>query len=99
MTLKAFFPNQGGAVSISASTSSANTAITVGQRSLYLANASDVVIFVKVGVGTQTATSADFPLLPNAAEVISIRPEHDNVAALAQSGSTKILYACPGAGS
>lgn len=92
-----FGPMQGGTVSISASTTSADEAIAVGQHQLHVANPTSAVAFVRTGRGATAATAADFPVLPGTDRIISIQPSHD-MAAVILSAGTGTVYVTPGTG-
>lgn len=92
-----FSPTVGQAVTISASTSSANEDIITGQHQLRISNAGSVVAFVRSGRGTQTATTDDLPVLPGESIIITMSSDHSNVAAITATG-TATVYAIPGNG-
>lgn len=91
-----FTPFYGQTVSISASTSSANTTVSnTSANQLVITNSGTALVFVNVG--SATATTSDLPILPGAAIVISRQQEDVTVSAITASGTTTV-YITPGYG-
>lgn len=93
-----FAPTYGQTKTLNASTSSSSVNIQTGQKQMYVANEGTVTVFIKSGVGSQTADATDFPLLPGQAEVLTKGHSHDTVAAVTASGTAKV-FVNPGPGS
>jgi hypothetical protein len=91
------FDQRAATVSISASTTSADEAITAGFPHLLVTNATSAIAFVKCGVGAQTATAERLPINPNSQAVIAITIDTDTVAVLLASSSGTV-YVTPGYG-
>ncbi|GAA0696320.1 hypothetical protein ISN75_06810 [Dyella marensis] len=98
MITQPFSPCFGAGVTIAATTTSANQAFTAGGplQNVAVTNAGTAVAFVRLGVGAQTATTADMAIAPNAT-VILTKGLADNIAAICASG-TATIYAIPGEG-
>ena len=80
---------------VSASTANAGT---IGGHSVIRAyNAGTAIVFVRWGVGAQTATTADMPLIPGVVEVFSKAWQDDTFAGITGSG-TATVYVTPGEG-
>lgn len=99
-SLNPFSPIFGSTVTISASTTSASVSLssmTSRPQQIVITNSGSNIAFVRYGIGAQTATVADLPILPNAAVVLSLNPDSDTLAAITASGATAI-YATVGNG-
>jgi formylmethanofuran dehydrogenase subunit D len=94
-----FTPANGASVTVSASTTSADEAITKlsngGQ--ILVTNGGSVVVFVRWGVGAQTATAADVAIPGGQWRLFTVEPGTNMVAALTAS-STASVYFTPGHG-
>lgn len=98
-TCTAFLPKT-TTKTISASTTSASATWTDADKSgdcLRIFNSTAGVAFVRIGRGAQTATTADIPIAPNAAEVIGCNDNSDTVAVILSTG-TGSVYATKGEG-
>lgn len=104
MLRRPFFPT-GATVSIAATTTTGNVAITPATSknpelagTLRVVNAGTTVMFFKQGVGgSLAATAADVPIAPGATETFQLQADTDHVAALTAS-STGTIYFTPGQG-
>lgn len=95
-----FTPQPGGNVTVSATTTSSASAIGAGSglSQVAIKNAGSNTAFIKFGTdNTVTATSADFPILPGEANLLTKSEAHTYIAAITGS-STTTLYVTPGAG-
>ena len=98
MSGNTFAPRDGATVAISASTTSADEAITSGTYQLRIVNPTAVVAFVKTGEGSAlTATSADFPVAGGESVIIR-KPSNHNIVAVILASSTGTVYVTPGEG-
>lgn len=96
---KGITPSYGNGVSVAvAAASSANVNFTAGNTVLKVMYVGTGVCFVEIGVGAQTATTADHPILNNQAEYICIPTNANNIAGIASSGSSGTLYVMPAEG-
>lgn len=96
-TIKALMPTYGAGQSLSIGTSTQNLALSASgaeMSNLYLYNSGSAAVYVRVGKGAQTATTADFPIPPGAAVVIGKPIGADNLAGIAGSG-TNVLMVIP----
>lgn len=94
----------GANTTISATTSSAAAVVsghTMGPVQVRLYNAASVVVFVKAGDSTVTATTSDYPLVAGAVEVITLKPNATGapiyLAGITSSGSGTV-YVSSGVG-
>lgn len=103
--LQSFQPKYGAGITESATTSSASYVIDAsattsggGSKAVVVTNqgATNGVYF-KIGVGTQTATDADYYLAPGA-QVCVTKAEYDNHIAFLAAASTTAVHAIPGEG-
>lgn len=68
-------------------------------ESLEIANATASTVFIRTGIGAQTAVVTDYPILPNSRRTIAIPVLHDTVAVfLATGGTAGSVYATRGHG-
>lgn len=89
MTIRApFYPARGGNVVVTPAAASASTTVAAGPKSIRLVNSGAAICYVRVGSGTQTATTADTPVLSNQALVISRDPGDVTVAYISATGTT-----------
>lgn len=90
---------QGGTVSVSAGTTSANVAIDLSSglyQQVRIYNASDVTIFVNFGDSNSIdAGTSDLPIASGSVEVISISPTTTHAAAESITGSANTIYFTP----
>lgn len=96
-----FSPSFGKGQSISATTSSSSVTLTepgiTGCSALHVYNSGTGAVFVRWGVGAQTATTADMPIPPGGTRIFN-KDVADTVAAITASG-TATVYVMPGQGS
>lgn len=82
---------------LTATTTSSNAAIPSNAQVLEIQNAGDAVVFVRWGIGTQTAVTTDYPVLPGQSKVVTCEIGNNNVAVIAASG-TNTVYVTGGEG-
>lgn len=92
-----FTPVFGATVALSATTTSSSATVQSGWQTWAITNAGTATVFVRWGVTTATATTADFPLLPGAGLAISPGLAADKVAVITAVG-TATVYVTPGNG-
>lgn len=88
------FKQVGATVSVSASTTSARTALSGHTGYWWVVNIGSVAAFVHFGDGSVTATAADTPIPPNAGVLIQANPASSNAAAITATG-TATVYVAP----
>ena len=75
---------------LTATTSSSSGAIPPRAETLEIQNAGDAVVFVRWGLGAQTAVTSDYPVLPGQSKVVTCGTGNDTVAVIAASGSNTV---------
>lgn len=96
MTLP-FNPSYGSGQTQSATGTSAQYSIRSGTRSICVTNTGSTnPVFVRIGQGTVTATTADYIVMPNS-QVSLGKFEDDNVIAIISPSGTTVNFIC-GAG-
>lgn len=97
-TTDAFEPAYGNGTTVSPTGSSAYSTLGAGSLNVVLTNldASEVV-YVRVGEGAQTATVADYPVLPNTQVSLS-KGKYDDTVAYITGGGTGSLHIIAGRG-
>lgn len=81
----------GDSVAISATTTSADEAISVPHGRAVVSNTGSVWAYLKTGIGAQTAVVAtSYPLAPDSQQTISIPTDHNTAAAITEAGSTTV---------
>lgn len=85
-----FYPRYGTGSIESVTDSSASETIETQTESLCLTNLGATVCYVRTGVSSATATTADYPVPGYAQVVIRINPDHDTVAYITASGTTSL---------
>lgn len=85
----------GTSETISASQTSASATLSVETGFVSLKNIGSSTVYVRVGEGSQTATTSDFPLMSNEVAVMSKGEAETVVAAICASGETSTLIASP----
>lgn len=96
--LASFNPRYGAGVTVAPGTSSASTLIGRGSKSVCLTNLdSSVVCYVRVGAGSATATTADYPV-PGGAQVVITKDQDQDYVAYITSSGTGSLHILPGEG-
>lgn len=96
--LRAFTPLLNSTVSISATSTSGSTTVSSNGSNLLITNSGPNTVFVRWGVGAQTATTADMPVLSGTQVIVSRTLSVDTVAAICASGQTASVSFCPGEG-
>lgn len=83
-----FNPAYGSGVTVAPSASSASTTLGLNSKNLAITNLSSTIVsYVRVGEGVQTATAADYPVMPNTQVRITKADHHTTVAYIAPSGT------------
>lgn len=77
---------------------SANVAISAIPPVVEIQNAGDSIAFCRWGIGTQTAVTTDYPVLPGQSKSITIGTGNNNFAAICAAGLTTTLYITSGEG-
>ena len=97
-TTDSFQPAYGSGVTVSPSGTSASTTMGLGSFGIVLTNlSSTVTAYVRIGEGAQTATTADYPVLPSTQVSLS-KGRTDNTVAYITGGSAGSLHIIPGRG-
>lgn len=94
--LETFAPAYGSGIVVSPGAASASSTIGRGSKSLTLTNLGTEVCYVRVGAGTVTASTADYPMPIGAQVSISKNQDHDTVAYISANGTS--LHIIPGEG-
>lgn len=93
-----FCPAYGSGVTVAPGVASASSTLTVNCEGLVVTNLSSTVTsYVRVGEGSQTATTADYPLLPLTQVSLSKGLTEKTVAYIAPAGGGSI-HILPGRG-
>ena len=95
MALEPFRPF--ATATIAASTTSANASISTRAVTLEIQNDGLVTCFVRWGVGTQTAVTTDYPILPGQSKIVTCETGNNNVAVITSTGTTTV-YVSSGEG-
>lgn len=86
-----FNPAYGSGVTVSPGAVSASSTVGFGSKALVITNlSSTVVAYVRVGEGSATATTADYPVLPGTQVSISKAQDQNVVAYITASGSSSL---------
>jgi hypothetical protein len=97
-TTDSFQPSYGSGVTVAPSGTSASSTLGLGSQSIVVTNlSSNVISYVRVGAGAQTATTADYPVLPGTQISLS-KARTDNTVAYITGGSAGSLHIIPGRG-
>lgn len=97
-TTESFQPVYGGGTTVSPSGTSASSTLGFGSLNVVLTNLhASVVVYVRIGTGTQTATTSDYPILPGTQVSLS-KARNDNTVAYITGGSAGSLHIIPGRG-
>ncbi len=94
--MNTFQPMPGKSTSISASASTASAAVDNTAPQLRIYNAGAATVFIRWGIGAQTAVTTDMAIPAGVVEVFS-KGAADTVAAITASGSATV-YLTPGVG-
>jgi len=97
-SINAFAPNYAGAISVSPGTTTASTSCGQGSGVIVCTNLGSVVVYVKTGISTVTATTTtSYPILPLTQVSLSKSDQDTHVAYITASG-TGSLHVMPGEG-
>lgn len=89
MTIRApFNPSRGANQVVSPAAASAQITYGKGNKSIRFVNSGANICYVRIGTGTQTATTADTPVLPNSALILSKAQDEDTIAHISAAGTT-----------
>lgn len=87
-TTDSFQPNYGSGVTVAPTASSASSSLGNGSLSVVVTNLSATVTsYVRIGSGAQTATTADYPVLPGTQITLSKARNETTVAYVTASGT------------
>jgi hypothetical protein len=86
----AFNPAYGTGITVAPTGTSASSTIGVGSKSLVLTNLGSLTIYVRVGTGSTTATTADYPVLAATQVTVSKAQDQNTVAYITASGTGSI---------
>jgi hypothetical protein len=97
MTIRApFYPARGANQVVTPGAASAEVTVDPKAKSVRLVNSGANICHVRIGIGTQTATTADTPLRSGSEIVVSKGEGEGNVAHISAAGTT--LHIQPGEG-
>jgi uncharacterized cupin superfamily protein len=83
-----FNPVYGSGITVTPTSTSASSTLGLGSKNLALTNlSSTIVTYIRVGDGSQTATAADYPVLPNTQVRITKDDRHTTIAYVSPAGS------------
>ena len=88
--MPAFRPSSTVSLSVSNSTASVSLGTQV-TGSVVVTNNTTVVVFVKFGIGSATATTSDYPVLPGTKEALTVG-KADYAAGITASGSGTVYF-------
>jgi hypothetical protein len=92
-----FFPKYGSGVVVSAAAGSASASLDPTTRQVVVTNLGTTnVAYVRLGIGAQTATTADFPVPPGAQITLTKGLGADTIAYISASGTSLHLIAGEG---
>jgi hypothetical protein len=97
MTIRAsFYPGRGANQVVTPGAASAEVTVDPKAKSVRLVNSGANICHVRIGIGTQTATTADTPIRAGSEIIVSKGEGEGNVAHISASGTT--LHIQPGEG-
>lgn len=96
-TTDSFQPNYGSGVTVAPTASSASSSLGNGSENVTLTNLGSVTVYVRIGVGTQTATTADYPVLAGTQVSLS-KARGDTTVAYVTASGTGSLHIIAGRG-
>ena len=97
-TTDSFQPSYGNGITVAPTGTSASSTLGVGSQNVVVTNlSSSVTAYVRIGTGAQTATTADYPVLPSTQISLS-KDRTDNTVAYITGGSTGSLHIIAGRG-
>lgn len=98
MTIRSpFMADRGGNQSVSGTTTSASVTVRADAKSVRVVNTGSVVVFVRIGTSTQTATAADVPVR-GGSDLILAKGDGEDTVAVITASSTATVYVQPGEG-
>lgn len=83
-----FNPQAGANLVVSPGPASASSPINPKSKSVRLVNSGANICYVRVGVTTATASTADTPVLPNSSLIISKADGQDTIAYISAAGTS-----------
>lgn len=86
----AFSPTYGSGVTVAPGVASASSTVGFGAKALVITNLGSVTVYVRVGEGSQTATTADYPVLAATQVTISKAQDQNTVAYITASGTGSV---------
>jgi hypothetical protein len=93
-----FAPAYGQGATANVTSTSANSAIGFGSKSIVITNTGAANIFVRTGLTGLAATTADYILLPLSQVSISKPQDHTHVAYICSGSETSTINIIPGEG-
>jgi hypothetical protein len=94
----AFNPAYGTGVTVAPTNTSASSTLGVGTKALVITNLSTTITsYVRVGTGSTTATTADYPVLPSTQITLS-KAQDQNTVAYVTAASTGSIHIMAGEG-
>lgn len=96
-TTDSFQPNYGSGVTVAPTASSASSSLGNGSENVTLTNLGSVTVYVRIGTGTQTATTADYPVLAGTQVSLS-KARSDTTVAYVTASGTGSLHIIAGRG-
>ena len=97
-TTDSFQPSYGSGVTVAPDGTSASSTLGAGSLNVVLTNLdSSVTVFVRIGLGAQTATTDDYPVLPGTQVSLS-KARYEATVAYITGGSTGSLHIIAGRG-
>lgn len=98
-TTDSFQPSYGNGITVAPSgTSASSTSVGDGAENVVITNlSSNVISYVRIGEGAQTATTADYPVLPSTQVSLS-KARYESTIAYITGGSTGSLHIIAGRG-
>lgn len=97
MRISPFLPRQSHAP-VSATSTSTSIDLKAGLTDYRIYNKGPNTVHIRVGVGSQTATTSDMPIPSGAAETFSMQPTDDTMAFVCANTETATVYVTQGLG-
>lgn len=88
MSTYPFDPDRGANQVLTAGATSLNTALNTGSPSVRICNISANIAHVRIGIGAQTATTADVPIPPTSQVILRKDDAENNIGYISASGAT-----------
>lgn len=96
--VQTFNPAYGTGITVAPGAASASSTLTFASPAVVVTNlSSSIVSYVRIGQGAQTATTADYPVLPGTQVSLS-KSRDDSTVAYITGGSTGSLHIMAGRG-